>query len=95
MSACNFEFLLQFVQKQLDLDRQLEVFDHLGRCDICRDAVCQISRDLDGVLIIFCENNVKPNAMRRHINTARSGRAQMSANAFGQKPVRRSSKRLQ
>ena len=95
MSACNFEYLLQLVQKQLDLDRQLEVFDHLRRCDICRDAIGQISRDLDGVLIINCENNVKPYAMPRHINSARSGRAQMSANTFGQTHVRRSSKRLQ
>jgi hypothetical protein len=46
MSACNFEYLLQLLNKQLDLDKQIEVFDHLERCDICRDAIHQISRDL-------------------------------------------------
>jgi hypothetical protein len=46
MSACNFEYLLQLINKQLDLDKQIEVFDHLERCDICRDAIHQISRDL-------------------------------------------------
>jgi len=45
MSACSFDRLLQFVNKQLDLDEQLEVQNHLDRCDICRDAVRQLSRD--------------------------------------------------
>jgi hypothetical protein len=45
MSACNFEYLLQLINKQLDPDQQIEVYDHLDRCDICRDAVHQISRD--------------------------------------------------
>ena len=30
MSACNFEHLLQFVNNQVDPDKQLEVYDHLG-----------------------------------------------------------------
>jgi predicted anti-sigma-YlaC factor YlaD len=47
MSTCNFEYLLQLVNNQLDVDKQLEVYDHLDRCDICRDAVYQISRDLN------------------------------------------------
>jgi len=82
MSPCNFEQLLQFVNMQLDLDKQLEVYDHLDRCDICREAVHQISRDLDGVLS-------KPYTMRRHIDAAKSGRAQMSASA----PVRTAARR--
>ena len=45
MNACNFEYLLQLINKQLDPDKQIEVYNHLDRCDICRDAVHQISRD--------------------------------------------------
>jgi hypothetical protein len=48
MSTCNFEYLLQLVNKQLDLDTQIEVYNHLERCDICRDAIYQLSRDLGG-----------------------------------------------
>jgi hypothetical protein len=44
MTVCSFG-LLQFVNKQLHLDGQLEVYDHLDRCDICREVVCQLSRD--------------------------------------------------
>ena len=45
MNACNCEHLSQFVNEQVNPDKQLEVYDHLDRCDICRDAVHQISRD--------------------------------------------------
>jgi hypothetical protein len=70
MSACNFEFLLQLINKQLDLDKQIEVYDHLERCDICRDAAHQISCDLKGA------HYVKAYAIRGQINAAGSGRAQ-------------------
>ena len=91
MSACNFEYLLQFVNKQLDLDKQLEIYDHLDRCDICRDAVYQISRDLDRVLFIYCAQIAKHHAFRRQIETAWSGRAQVSANALARPAMKRSS----
>lgn len=45
MSACSFDRLLLFVNKRLDPDGQLAVHDHLDRCEICRDAVYQLSRD--------------------------------------------------
>jgi len=45
MSACSFDRLLQFVNKQLNLDGQLEIYDHIDRCAICRDTVYQLSRE--------------------------------------------------
>lgn len=53
MTGCNFERLVQLLDKQLDLDAKLEVFDHLDRCDNCRDAVYQISRDRDSAFFIY------------------------------------------
>ena len=82
MRACNFECLLQFVNNQLDADKQLEVYDHLDRCDICRDAVYQISRDLDRLLFFYCAQCVSHNAFRRQIRAAKSGRSQVIANAL-------------
>jgi hypothetical protein len=52
MSACSFNRLLQLVNKELDLDGQLEVYRHLDQCDICRDAVCQLSCDRDEAFFI-------------------------------------------
>ena len=80
MSACNFEFLLQFVNRQLDLDKQLEVYNHLDRCDICREAVGQISRDLDGSSLNYCAHCGKPYSERQHIEAAEFKFVQMSAN---------------
>ena len=95
MSACNFEYLLQFVNNQLDLDGQLEVFDHLGRCNICREAVYQLSRDLDAISLIYRARCAKNSAFRRQIETVRSGRAQLNANAPARPAMRRSSNRPQ
>jgi predicted anti-sigma-YlaC factor YlaD len=63
MSACSFNRLLQFVNKQLDLDGQLEVYDHLDRCDICRDAVCQLSSDRHGAFFIYRAHPVEPSVL--------------------------------
>jgi hypothetical protein len=53
MISCDFEKLVQLLDKQLDLDGKLEVFDHLDRCDNCREAVYQISRDRDSAFFIY------------------------------------------
>jgi hypothetical protein len=95
MSACNFEYLLQLVNNQLDLDKQLEVYDHLDRCNICRDAVYQISRDMDRLIFFYCAQCANHYALRRQIGTARSGHAQVSTNALVRPEMRRSSKRPQ
>ena len=59
MGSCSFDRLLQFVNKQLNLDGQLEVYDHLDRCDICRDAVYQLSRDF-----IYRPRRVEPSVLQ-------------------------------
>jgi len=52
MNACSFKKLVQLLDKQLSLDEQLEVQDHLDTCAICRDAVYQISHDRDEAYFI-------------------------------------------
>jgi len=47
MSRCDFERLVGLLDKRLDLDAQIEVFDHLDRCSICYEAVYLIARDRD------------------------------------------------
>jgi hypothetical protein len=75
MSACNFECLLRFINKQLDLDEQLEVFEHLDRCNICREAVYQLSRDLGGGSFVYRAHGVKNYALGGQIKTAWPGRS--------------------
>ncbi len=70
MSACSFGRLLQFLSKQLDLDRQLEVYDHLDRCDICRDALYQLASDQDGVFSIHCTHRLRPLVVQPPIDAA-------------------------
>jgi hypothetical protein len=63
MSKCSFDRLIQFANKKLDLDGQLEVFDHLDQCDICRDAIYQLSRDRDEAFFIHRANRMKPSVL--------------------------------
>ena len=59
MSACSFQKLVQLLDKKLGLDEKLEVLDHLHSCQICRDAVYQISRDRDDSFFIRRPYNVE------------------------------------
>ena len=69
MSACSFDRLLQLVDMKLDLDRQLEVYDHLDRCDICRDAVYEVSRDRDEAFFIYRMHRAEPSILQRSMIT--------------------------
>ena len=70
MIACSFDRLLPFVNKQMDLDGQLEVYAHLDRCDICRDAVYQLSRDRDEASFIHRMLYMKPSVFQRPVVAA-------------------------
>ena len=52
MAQCNFDRLVQYLDKQLSIDQQLELFDHLDRCEVCREAIYQLSRDRDAAYFI-------------------------------------------
>lgn len=52
MSACNFNKLLGFLDKQLGLDEKLEILYHLESCYICREAVYHIIHDRDEALFV-------------------------------------------
>ncbi len=64
MSGCNFDSLLKLVDKQLDLDGKLDVYDHLDHCDNCRDAVYHILRDRDEEFFVPGRQKIEPAAAR-------------------------------
>lgn len=70
MRTCSFDLLFQFVNKQLDLEGRLEVHDHLDRCDICRDAILQLSRDRDEALFIYRAHGVEPSVLQQPMDGA-------------------------
>jgi anti-sigma factor RsiW len=49
---CDFEALLSYLDKKLDLDRQLAVLEHLDFCEACFDALYEIVRDRDDDLFV-------------------------------------------
>ena len=61
MMACSFGKLLKLLDKQLDLDGQIDVLLHLDECDTCRDAVYQIALDRDEALLTRRPYSVEKN----------------------------------
>jgi anti-sigma factor RsiW len=59
MKTCDFEKLVRYLDKQLDVDGKLDVLEHLDHCEICRDAVFHISRDRDANLFYYRPYNTE------------------------------------
>ncbi len=63
MSQCDFERLVRYLDKKLDIDQQLELFDHLDRCDVCREAIYLLSRDRDAAYFILRPYKIDSDAL--------------------------------
>ncbi len=50
---CDFNKLLLYMEKKLDLDAKLEVLEHLETCEICFEAIYLMSRDRDARFLIW------------------------------------------
>ncbi len=53
MVACSFKKLIKFLDRKMGLDARLEILNHLDSCNICREAIYQISRDRDEALFRY------------------------------------------
>jgi hypothetical protein len=49
---CDFEVLVSYLDRKLDVDRQLDLLDHLEFCEPCFDALYKIVRDRDENLFV-------------------------------------------
>jgi hypothetical protein len=58
MTACSFDKLLQLLDKKLDLDSKLELFAHLDKCETCRDAIYELSRNRDSAFLVYRKYHV-------------------------------------
>ena len=53
MDGCSLENLVLLLNKKLDLDARLGVYDHLDRCHHCQEAVYRIARERDRAYFIY------------------------------------------
>lgn len=53
MTQCSFEKLVEYLDDRLDLDKKLELLEHIDNCETCRDAIYHISRDRDADLFVY------------------------------------------
>jgi hypothetical protein len=57
MNQCNHEKLVKLLDKKLNIEDSLEVFDHIHVCSICQEAVYLISRSNDAAYFIYPSDN--------------------------------------
>jgi len=50
---CSFEMLVKYLDKQLNLDERLAMFDHLDHCEACFETLYLLSRDRDSAYFIY------------------------------------------
>ncbi len=48
---CNFDVLWRYLNGQLDSDHRLQVLEHIHQCEICFEALYQMSCDRDAAFI--------------------------------------------
>ena len=86
MNGCSFEKLILLLERKLSINAQLRLFDHLDRCEICRDTIYHISRDRDEALRILLPRG---NRKAARANAASSVKANVLTGIS--KPLRSSS----
>ncbi len=74
MTECSFERLLQLLDKRLSTDAQLKLFDHLDKCEICRETIYHIARDRDEAMQILL-----PQGRRKSPRASRMGQPTATA----------------
>ncbi len=57
--TCSLRMLVRLLDRELSLNQKLEVFDHLDRCETCRDAIYRLSRDRDRAFFIYRPLSIK------------------------------------
>ncbi len=66
---CDLEKLKLLLNKQLDLEENLDLFDHLDQRDSCRTAIYSLSRDRDKAFLIYRPYKIKA-PKRKKVTTA-------------------------
>jgi len=62
---CDLEKLKLLLNKQLDLEENLDLFDHLDQCDSCRSAIYSLSRDRDKAFLIYRPYKIKTSKRKK------------------------------
>jgi hypothetical protein len=55
----------------LDLAGELEIYNHVNKCEICRDAACQLLHDRGGVLLLYHAYRLKSSSVQNPIRAAK------------------------
>ena len=59
MNGCSLEKLVLLLDRKLDLDTRLGVYDHLDRCFLCKETVYRLAKSRDRRFLIYRPGTAK------------------------------------
>lgn len=62
---CNFERLIEYLERRLNTDSELEILQHLERCEVCFDTICELVRERAAFRALRSRGQLQVAAMRR------------------------------
>ena len=62
---CNFEKLIWYLERRMGTDSELEVLEHLEKCEICFDTICELVRERAAFRAVHACGEVEIAAMKR------------------------------
>lgn len=72
---CDFVRLIEYLERRLGTDGELEVLEHLEGCEVCFDTICELVRERAAFRALRACPEVRIAAMRRagdrHVEPAR------------------------
>jgi hypothetical protein len=73
---CDFVRLIEYLERRLGADGELEVLEHLERCEVCFDTICELVRERAAFRALRSCPEVRIAAMKRadacHADSART-----------------------
>jgi hypothetical protein len=62
---CNFEKLIWYLERRMGTDGELEVLEHLEKCEICFDTICELVRERAAFRAVHACRDVEIAGMKR------------------------------
>ena len=62
---CDFEKLIEYLERRMGTDGELEVLEHLEKCEVCFDTICELVRERAAFRALHSCGEMQIAAMKR------------------------------
>ena len=88
---CDFEKLIEYLERRMGTDGELEVMEHLEKCEVCFDTICELVRERAAFRALHSCGEMQIAAMKRagmrKVDSGKAGSFDPDAtSALGRRP---------